>query len=125
MKNKMNFLNKLIDILQLPKEIQDNLNCLEIIQFLALETIATLVDYSILTRLNSKTYPVMDQIVVQSNLSNNILQLCPEVTQGRAFDGLKPLKVQEIQEAMRRFQLMKNKKKIGFSHITKAAYLAL
>lgn len=125
MKNKMSFLNKLIEILQVPKEIQEDSNCLEIIQFLTQETVATLVDYSILTRLNSRSLHIMDQTMIQSNLSNNMLQLCPEVTQGRAFDGLKPLKVQEIQEAMRRFQLMQNQRKIGFSNNTKAAFLAL
>ena len=125
MKNKMSFLNKLIDILQVPKEIQEDTNCLEIIQFLTQETVATLVDYSILTRLNSKASPGLDQTIVQSNLSNNMLQFCPEVTQGRSFDGIKPLKVQEIQEAMRRFYLMRNQRKIGFSHNAKAVFLAL
>ncbi|XP_070493638.1 transcription initiation protein SPT3 homolog [Chironomus tepperi] len=124
-KNKISFLNKLMEILQVPKEIQDDSNCLEIIQFLTHETVATLIDYSILTRLNSKTLSAMDQNIVQSNLSNNMLRFCPEVTQGRAFDGIKPVKVQEIQEAMRRFHLMRNQKKIGFPHETKAAFLAL
>ena len=122
----MSFLNKLVEILQLPKEIYEDSNCLEIIQFLTQETVATIVDYSILTRLNSKNLPI-NQTAVPSNLSNNMLQLCPEVTQGRAFDGIKPIKVQEILEAMRRFQLMHNQRKMGFCHNTdtKVAFLAL
>jgi hypothetical protein len=123
MKNKFNFLKKLVDVLQVPKDLQEDSNCLEIIQFLTQETIATLVDYSILTRLNSKT-SLMNQTIEQSNLSYDMVQLCPEVTQERAFDGIKPLKVQEIQEAMRRFYLMRNRSKIGLSYNTRGAFLA-
>lgn len=123
----MSFLNKLVEILQLPKEIHEDSNCLEIIQFLTQETIATIVDYALLTRLNSDNLTQADQTVVPSNLSNNMLQLCPEVTQGRASDGIKPIKVQEIQEAMRRVQLMHNQRKLGLCRITdfKTAFLAL
>lgn len=122
----MSFLNKLIDILQLPKEIQEDSNCLEIIQFLTQETVATIVDYAILTRLNSDNI-TKSQTIVPSNLSNNMLQLCPEVTQGRANDGIKPIRVQEIQEAIRRVQLMQNQRKLGSFCITdsKIAFLAL
>lgn len=31
-----------------------------------------------------------------------MMHACPEVTQGRAEDGMKPITVAEIQEAMRR-----------------------
>lgn len=103
-----------MEILQLPKEIQENSVCLEIIQFLAHETIATLVDFAILTRLNSENL-ANDPFIIQSNLSNDMQQMCPEVTQARGGDGVKPIKVQEIQEALRRVQLMQNQRRLGTS----------
>lgn len=125
-KNKRELLRKLVDILQIPKEIQENSNCLEIIQFLTQETIATIVDFAILTRLNSENL-AMEPKIVSSNLSNEMLQLCTEVTQGRGGDGIRPIKVSEIQEAMRRVQLMHNQKKLGnFRNMeSKFAFLAL
>lgn len=113
-RNKSDFMRKIIDILQLPKEIQDNPICLEIILFLALETVATIVDYAILTRLNSENLST-DPFIIQSSLSNDMLQLCPEVTLGRGADGLRAIKVQEIQEAMRRVQLMQTQRRLGTS----------
>ena len=113
-KNRTEFLRKLVEILQLPKEIQENSICLEIIQFLSHETVATIVDYSILTRLNSDNL-VSEPFIIQSNLSNDMLQLCPEVTLARGSDGIRPIKVQEIQEAMRRVQLMHNQRRLGTS----------
>lgn len=113
-RNKSEFLRKLVDILQLPKEIYENSVCLEIIQFLAHETIATIVDFAILTRLNSENLTT-DPFLIQSNLSNDMLQLCPEVTLARASDGIKPIKVQEIQEAIRRAQLMHNQRRLSTS----------
>lgn len=39
-----------------------------------------------------------------------MMHLCPDVTQGRGGDGIKPITVQEINEAMRRtvFQAAQN-----------------
>ena len=127
-RNKTEFLRKLVDILQLPKEIQENTVCQEIIQFLALETVATIVDFAILTRLNSDNLST-DPFIIQSNLSNDMLQLCPEVIQARGSDGIKPIRVQEIQEAIRRAQLMHNQRRLGtsFRNIenSKVPFLAL
>lgn len=113
-RNKSEFLRKIVEILQLPKEIQDNPICLEIIQFLTIETVATVVDYAILTRLNSENLST-DPFIIQSSLSNDMLQLCPEVTLARGADGIRPIKVQEIQEAMRRVQLMQTQRRLGTS----------
>lgn len=113
-RNKGEFLRKIVEILQLPKEIQDNPICLEIIYFLTNETIATIVDYAILTRLNSDNLST-DPFIIQSSLSNDMLQLCPEVTLARGGDGIRPIKVQEIQEAMRRVQLMHSQRRMGTS----------
>lgn len=35
----------------------------------------------------------------------SMMHACPEVTQGRGQDGIKPITVQEIQEAMRRHSI--------------------
>lgn len=113
-RNKGEFLRKIVEILQLPKEIQDNPICLEILQFLTNETVATVVDYAILTRLNSENLST-DPFIIQSSLSNDMLQLCPEVTLARGGDGIRPIKVQEIQEAMRRVQLMHCQRRLGTS----------
>lgn len=121
-RNKMNFLNKLIEMLQVPKEVQDGCpHFSDVILFLAQETIATIVDYSILTRLTSDNR-TSEKVIVASNFSNDLLGLCPEVTQGRGQEGIKPIKVQEIQEAMRRCMEMHNQRRMGPSKI---AFLAL
>lgn len=41
-----------------------------------------------------------------------MMHLCPEVTQGRGMDGIKPITVQEIQEAMHR-HVMGSTRKLG------------
>lgn len=38
-----------------------------------------------------------------------MLHACPEVTQGRGQDGIKPITVQEIHEAMRRHSMAATK----------------
>lgn len=38
-----------------------------------------------------------------------MLHMCPEVTQGRGLDGIKPITVQEIHEAMRRHTMCATK----------------
>ena len=105
-KNKTEMMRKLVEILQIPKESQDNTtNLLEILMYLAQETVATIVDFSILTRLNTDNH-VTEPFTISSNITNNMLHLCPEVTQGRGMDGIKPITVQEINEAIRRVQTM-------------------
>lgn len=108
-KNKTDMLRKLVDILQIPKEIQDHSNCLEIILYLTQETIAKLVDFSILTRLNSDNHN-SDPFTISSSITSAQLHLCPEVTQGRGQDGIKAITVQEINEAVRRVQMMSTKR---------------
>lgn len=39
---------------------------------------------------------------VLAGASFNMLHACPEVTQGRGLDGIKPITVHEIHEALRR-----------------------
>ncbi|EDV90879.1 GH23657 [Drosophila grimshawi] len=39
-----------------------------------------------------------------------MMHVCPEVTQGRGMEVVKPISVQEIHEAMRRFRQMSNRK---------------
>ncbi|XP_031621185.1 uncharacterized protein LOC116339449 [Contarinia nasturtii] len=74
-----------------------------ILGYLVHETIATLCDYAILTRLDSSNRAVDPfHRIATSGTSFSMMHLCPEVTQGRAEDGIKPITVQEIQEAMRR-----------------------
>lgn len=109
-RNKADMSRKLVEILQIPKEIQDNSpETLEIVIFLAQETIATVVDYAILTRLNTDNH-VTDPFTISSGITNNMLHLCPEVTQGRGLDGVKAITVQEINEAIRRVQSMSTRR---------------
>lgn len=108
-KNKTDMMRKIVEILQIPKESQDNSNLLEILLFLVQETVATIVDFSILTRLNSDNQ-VKNPFPISSNITTNMLHLCPEVTQGRGMDGIKPITVQEINEAIRRVQTMSTRR---------------
>jgi len=39
-----------------------------------------------------------------------MMHVCPEVTQGRGMEVVKPIGVPEIHEAMRRFRQMSNRK---------------
>lgn len=41
--------------------------------------------------------------------SYTMLHVCPEVTQGRGMDGVKPITVKEINEALRRHAMEYNK----------------
>lgn len=109
-RNKAEMLRKLVEILQISKEIQDNSpETLEIIIFLAQETIATIVDFAILTRLNTDN-TATDPVTISSSITNNMLHLCPEVTQGRGLEGVKPITVQEINEAIRRVQSLSTRR---------------
>lgn len=126
-RNKAEMLRKLVEILQIPKDVQDNSNCLEIVLFLTIETVNTIVDYSILTRLNSNNHITIEPFLVSSSITSNMLHLCPEVTQGRGLDGIKPITVQEINEALRRVQEM-GTKRMGTSFRSsdmKTTFLAL
>lgn len=113
-RNKTDMLRKLVEILQIPKEIQDNPNCLDIVLYLAQETIAKIIDFSILTRLNSDNH-VTDPFTISSNITNSMLHLCPEVSQGRGQEGVKAITVQEINEAIRRVQTMSTRRSMGTS----------
>lgn len=58
-----------------------------------------------------------------------MMHMCPEVTQGRGEDGSKPITVQEIQEAMRRY-VMNYERHLGLhrniiDRYTSMPYLAL
>lgn len=126
-KNKNEMMRKLADILQVPKEIQlqENSECLEILLYLTIETIACIVDYSILTRLNSDNH-ITESFNVSSSITSNILHLCPEVTQGRGRDGRCAITVQEINEAIRRVSTMQ--RRMGTSYRStdmKIPFLAL
>lgn len=107
-RNKADMVRKLVEILQIPKDVQDNSNFLEIVFFLTQETVSTIVDYSILSRLNSNNH-ITEPFSVSSSITNN-MHLCPEVSQGRGQDGIKPITVQEINEALRRVQEMSSKR---------------
>lgn len=92
--------------LSVPNDVRLTPTCLDILSFLAHETIATLVDYCILSRLNSSNRLTEPYSRLTSTIAHNVMHLCPEVSQGRAQDGVKPITVQEINEAMRRHNTM-------------------
>ncbi|XP_053670151.1 uncharacterized protein LOC128720502 [Anopheles nili] len=89
--------------LNIPEDVNITPSCLLTLSYLAHETIAVLVDFCILIRLNSSNR-IVDPYsrVTSSGKSYNMLHACPEVTQGRGLDGVKPITPQEINEAMRR-----------------------
>lgn len=124
---------KLRTLLQPPAEAQISGHIYTILGFLVHETIATIVDYAILTRLDSSNrgtdpygrvtssgeFIMMIEyhlflfieirfviihlfIFCMVGASFNMLHACPEVTQGRGSDGIKPITIQEIHEAIRR-----------------------
>jgi transcription initiation protein SPT3 len=124
-RNKTEMMRKLMELM--PKEIQQEQSmCLEIILFLVQETIATIVDFAILTRLNTDNQ-VKESFTISSCITNNMLHLCTEVTDGRGQDGIKAITVQEINEAMRRVQTMSNRRMgSSFRNInSKIPFLAL
>lgn len=98
--------------LKVPTEVILVPKVLTILAFLAHETIGTIVDYCILSRLNSNNRKQVEPYdrVTSSGTSFTMLHLCPEVTQGRGSDGVKPITVQEIQEALRRHSIMTSRK---------------
>lgn len=118
---------KLKTILSPPSDVYISPHVYTIFGFLVHETIATIVDLAILTRLNASNQAVdpFDRVTssgwhikcsfpfsantlkmcfcfVFTGASFSMLHVCPEVTQGRGRDGCKAITVQEIQEAIRR-----------------------
>ncbi|BFF89912.1 transcription initiation protein SPT3 homolog [Drosophila madeirensis] len=103
--------NKFRRFLDLPADLRIPTPTMNILAYLAHETIAAIVDYSILTRLNSDnraTEPYSR--VTSAGGSPAMMHVCPEVTQGRGMEVVKPISVQEIHEAMRRFRQMSSRK---------------
>lgn len=115
--------------LNVPNEIRLSIHALTILAILAHETIAKIVDMCILTRLNSENRQVDPYSrITSSGTSHNMLHLCPEVTQGRGCDGVKNITVQEINEAIRRYNMQSMKKMSNFRNNCmnqKIPYLAL
>lgn len=106
-----NLKSKIRQWLNISPDIKLKQMALEIISFLARDTVATIVDYCILTRLNSsnrQTDPFCR--TTSTSVSYEALHLCPDVTQSRGLDGVKAITVQEINEAMRRVNTMATKK---------------
>lgn len=92
--------------LNLPDDYDFNENLCQIVAHLANETILILIDYAILTRLNSDNRAV-DPHSRTANTFNMIeMNMCPEVTQGRGLEASKPISEQEILEGYRRFRFM-------------------
>ncbi|XP_017041059.1 transcription initiation protein SPT3 homolog [Drosophila ficusphila] len=103
--------NKFRRFLDLPADLRIPTPTMNILAYLAHETIAAIVDYSILTRLNSGnrvTEPYSR--VTSAGGSPAMMHVCPEVTQGRGMEVVKPISVPEIHEAMRRFRQMSSRK---------------
>lgn len=114
--------------LTIPSDVYISNHILAILSYLAHETIATIVDLAILVRLNSANRAVDPyQRYSHAGITHQMLHLCPDVTQGRGGDGIRPITVQEINEAMRRFTFMSNNQLVGRFRNTKpeGLYLAL
>lgn len=106
--------NKFRRFLDLPADLRIPTTTMNILAYFAHETIAVIVDYAILTRLNSSnrvTEPYSR--VTSTGASPAMMHICPEVTQGRGMEVVKPISVQEIHEGIRRFRQMTSKK-VGF-----------
>ncbi|TMW48366.1 hypothetical protein DOY81_006561 [Sarcophaga bullata] len=106
--------NKFRRFLDLPADLRIPTTTMNILAYFAHETIAVIVDYAILTRLNSSnrvTEPYSR--VTSTGASSAMMHICPEVTQGRGMEVVKPISVQEIHEGIRRFRQMTSKK-VGF-----------
>lgn len=106
--------NKFRHFLNLPADLQIPTATLNILAYFAHETIAVIVDFAILTRLNSsnRCRPPFSRITT-TGAAAGMLHLCPEVTQGRGNEVGKPITVQEINEGIRRFRQITSMK-IGF-----------
>lgn len=96
--------------LNLPDDYNFNENLCQIVAHLANETILIIIDYAILTRLNSDNRSV-DPHSRTANSAPNMteMNMCPEVTQGRGVEASKAISEQEILEAYRRFRFMNDR----------------
>lgn len=92
--------------LNLPDDYDFNENLCQIVAHLANETILILIDYAILTRLNSDNRAVDPHSRTANTFNMTEINICPEVTQGRGVEGSKPISEQEILEGYRRFRFM-------------------
>lgn len=93
--------------LSIPSDLHVTPHVMTILSYLAHETIAVLVDRAILVRLNSSNRIVDPyQRYSHTGITHQMMHLCPDVTQGRGGDGIKPITVQEINEALRRIAFM-------------------
>lgn len=128
-RNSNTMKQKMKDWLRVPQDVVLSTHILTILAFLAHETIGTLVDYCLLSRLNSLNRQVEPyDRVTSSGTSHNMLHLCPEVTQGRGQDGVKPITIQEVNEAMRRHSQQTTRKYGMHRNVTinhRSPYLAL
>lgn len=111
MRNSSTMRNRMQMWLALPASYVLSTHICTCLAYFAHETIATIVDSSILTRLDSdnRTVQPFDR-VTSSGTSYSMLGLCPEVTQGRGVDGAKHITVREVYEVMRRHTLMSTRK---------------
>lgn len=111
-KNSNLLRSRMRDWLKVPTDVILVPKIITILAFLAHETIGTIVDYCILSRLNSTNRKQVEPYdrVTSSGTSFMMLHLCPEVTQGRGADGVRPITVQEIKEALRRHTMMTTRK---------------
>ncbi|KFB37732.1 AGAP011670-PA-like protein [Anopheles sinensis] len=106
-RNAETFKGRMRAWLNIPEDVNITQSCLLTLAYLAHETIAVLVDFCILTRLDSGNRSVDPYSrVTSSGKSYNMLHACPEVTQGRGMDGVRAITPQEINEAMRRHRQM-------------------
>lgn len=93
--------------LNIPADLQITPHVLTILSYLAHDTIAIVVDRAILVRLNSSNRIVDPyQRYSHTGITHQMMHLCPDVTQGRGGDGIRPITVQEINEALRRTAFM-------------------
>lgn len=100
--------------LNLADDYDFNENLCQIVSHLANETILILIDYAILTRLNSDNRAMGPHSrTANSTPSMTEMNMCPEVTQGRGVEASKPISEQEILEGYRRFRFMTDRRKIS------------
>lgn len=106
--------NKFRHFLDLPADLHIPTATMNILAYFAHETIAMIVDYAILTRLNSsnRNRPPFSR-VTPTGASPSMIHICPEVTQGRGNEVAQPITVHEINEGIRRFRQLSGMK-IGF-----------
>ncbi|XP_037922167.1 uncharacterized protein LOC119658677 [Hermetia illucens] len=118
---------KLRKFLNVPADVHLSNFCLTILAYFVHETIAAIVDFAILSRLNTENRSTDPHSRITSAGMTYDMPDCPEVTQGRGGEGVKPITVGEIHEAMRRYTMF-NRRTLGFHRSgleSKNCYLAL